>query len=102
MRRGVVIARNAPDTVAKLAAPAVYRAAGEIAHTVPAHVPVNQGVVVRLYRRLRADKQDDGSSRVVGFPPLWHWLEFGTRWNMPYRPIENAVRALGLKFDGSR
>lgn len=99
--REVVIRRDAAETVAKLAAPQVVVAARELAAQIPSFVPRNQGVAARQYvKDLRVQEQDDGSAAVTGLPFLWHWLEYGTRWNTPYRPIENTARALGLNWNG--
>jgi len=99
--REVVMRPDAAETIAKLAGPQVEIAARELAGQIPSFVPRNQGVAARQYtENLRVEVQEDGSAAVTGLPFLWHWLEYGTRWNTPYRPIENTARALGLNWNG--
>lgn len=94
--------RQAPDaekTVRRLAGPQVLDSAEAIAQRIPERVPVQSGTSRRLFRRgLRADAGADGSAQVTGFPPHWHWFEYGTRWNPPYAPIRSAVGSLGMRY----
>ena len=84
--------RQEPDAVQvvkRLAGPHVKDAAETLVAAIPEKVPVQSGTSRRLFRQgLRADADPSkGDARVSGFPPHWHWFEFGTRWNPPYAPI---------------
>jgi hypothetical protein len=90
---------GAEDTIRRLSGPQVLDAAEAIANGIPEAVPVQSGTSRRLFRQgLRADGDPDGSARVSGLPPNWHWFEYGTRWNPPYAPIRRTVERLGMRF----
>ena len=63
------------------------RGAGAVGHE-PTPVPAGLG----------APRAPEGAARVTGFPPHWHWFEYGTRWNPPYAPIRRTVERLGLRY----
>lgn len=88
---------GAAVVVKRAARPQAIVAARAIAAAIPAHVPVHHGVAVTTYKpEVRVDA--DGAT-VSGFGPLWHLLEYGTAFSPAYRPIERAVRSLGLRFE---
>jgi hypothetical protein len=92
-------ALNAEDVIRRESGPQVLDAAQAIASGIPEAVPVQSGTSRRLFRQgLRADGDPDGSASVSGFPPNWHWFEYGTRWNPPYAPIRRTVERLGMKW----
>jgi hypothetical protein len=97
--------RNAVQVVEHAASPQLTVAAHAVAHAVPEHVPVHHGGAKRTYRTW-VEGGEGGllafgrhpSSRVAVRSPFWHFLEYGTRFNPPYRPIERAVESLGLEY----
>lgn len=97
-----VPAPNAERVVEMAAAPALPVVGRAIADAIPRYVPVHQGVAKAHYRP-RA-----GSAFLSGGEPMtpvfvnssrWHFLEYGTATNPPYRPILRAVESLGLRYD---
>ena len=90
---------NAADVVEQIAQPGLRPAARAIASAVPRFVPVVRGVVRRSYV-LTIDERGD-SIRVHVGSPFWHWLEYGTRFNPAYRPVQNAVLSLGLRYEAA-
>ena len=88
---------DAPETIERLAAPGLEPTARAIGDAIPRFVPVHTGVMERTYD-IELEEADDGYRVHVG-SPFWHWLEYGTRFNPAYRPVETAVRSLGLRFE---
>jgi hypothetical protein len=87
--------------VEQAASPQLRVAGHAIARTVPEKVPVHEGVAKRTYRcSVEGELELGGHPRVevAVRSPFWHFLEYGTRFNPPYRPIERAVESLGLEF----
>ena len=98
--RQIIIRPDAEQTIAELCGPQVQVAGAALVEAIVQHVPVQSGTSQRLFRQgLHVEAQEDGSVAVTGFPPHWHWFEFGTVNNPPYRPIENAARALGFTYE---
>ena len=92
-------APGAEQTIRNLCGDQVLDLAETIAERIPDAVPVQSGTSRRSFRRgLRADREPKGAARVVGFPPNWHWFEFGTRWNPPYAPIRRTIERLGMRY----
>lgn len=92
---------SAVRIVEQAASPQLTVAAHAIARTVPEKVPVHHGAAKRSYRvHVEAEHELGGhpSVEVAVRSPFWHFLEYGTRFNPPYRPIERAVESLGLEF----
>ena len=87
---------GAVETTKRIAEPGLRPAAQGIAEAMPRFVPVHSGVAKRSYRPTLEERPD--SIRVHVGSPFWHWLEYGTRWNPAYRPVETAVRSLGLRY----
>jgi hypothetical protein len=81
----------------RIATPGRLPAATAIAAAIPGFVPVHDGTMQASYRP--AVRERETEVRVHVGSPFWHWLEYGTRWNPAYRPVENAVRSLGLRFE---
>jgi hypothetical protein len=97
----VVMNPDAETTIEQIAAPALADAAEAIALAIPGQVPVESGTMQRSYDPTVAPATNEGErpqARVFPNSPFWHWLEFGTRWNPPYRPIQRAVEGLGLRY----
>jgi hypothetical protein len=88
---------DAEQNVAEVAHPALETAAAALARTIPEFVPVHHGTMQRLYRT-DTRTVDDGRVEVLIGSPFWHWLEYGTQWNPPYRPIQRAAQSLGLAY----
>lgn len=104
-RRGTTIfvpARDAPETISELAKPQLVTAGEAIAEAIPAQVPVDSGTMRSTYSPvLEEATSDDGLAQVrvhVG-SPFWHWLEYGTAYNAPYRPVQRAVEGLGVRYE---
>lgn len=90
-------AANAADVVEQIAQPGLRPAARAIASAIPNFVPVRSGGMRRTYRMLVEERGD--SIRVHVGSGFWHWLEYGTRFNPAYRPVQTAVRSLGLRYE---
>lgn len=90
-------AAGAVSTTKRVAKPGLVPAATAIKTAIPMNVPVVRGVVKRTYDPT-LDEQPD-SVRVHVGSPFWHWLEYGTRFNPAYRPVERAVRSTGLRYE---
>lgn len=93
-------APNAFDVIEDAAAPALGDVARAIAERIPSFIPVQSGVARRTYRLSVAEGEDGGhpEARVNVDSPFWHFLEYGTRFNPAYRPIQTAIGALGLRY----
>jgi hypothetical protein len=92
---------NADRVLEKVAAPQLSITARAIARAIPDKVPVHTGAAKRSYRvGVLPQTQVAGHPvvQVAVVSYLWHWLEYGTRWNPPYRPIQRAVEGLGLRY----
>ena len=95
--RRFVPRRNADKVVAAIARPQLVERAHTIGDSIVDHVPVRSGTVRRSFR---PDVELAGDEvHVTGFGPFWHLLEYGTAFTPAYRPIEQGVRALGLRFE---
>lgn len=87
--------------VERAAQPQLPVAARAIAQGVPQEIPVHHGEAKRLTRVTMDPKAKDGihpKSVVEVHSPFWHFLEYGTRFNPPYRPIQKAVERLSLRY----
>lgn len=95
------LADDAPVTTEHVAAPKLSEVAHAIAGALPGHIPVHHGVAKRLTHVTATDAVETSSgeqARVWIRSPFWHFLEYGTRFNPPYRPIQNTVTGLGLPY----
>lgn len=92
-----VPAHDAAETLAELANPALVTAAEAIAEAIPANVPVDSGTMRASYSPV-LEEVADGVRVHVG-SPFWHWLEYGTANNAPYRPVQRAVEGLGVRYE---
>lgn len=88
---------DAAETVERLAEPGLRPTADAIAAAIPGFVPVHHGVMQRLYRTVVEELEHEMHVHVGS--PFWHWLEYGTATNAAYRPVETAVRSLGLRYE---
>jgi len=93
----VVYKPDAPETIAKIAKPGCRPAAEAIASAIPAFVPVHDGVMQASYKPSVEEGEDDFKVHVGS--PFWHWMEYGTRFNPAYRPVQSAVAAVGLRYE---
>ena len=93
----IVMDGDAEKTIGQIAKPQTVKAATAIAEAAPGLVPTNRGVMRRLYTTTVAESEL--GARVGIGSPFWHWLEYGTAYNPPYRPAENAVRGLGIRYE---
>jgi hypothetical protein len=93
-----VPAPDAVETTERLGQPSLRPTAEAIAEAIPAFVPVESGGMQRSYR-LTVQAGPDRNYRVYVGSPFWHWMEFGTRWNPAYRPVQTAVTSLGLRYE---
>lgn len=97
-----VPAPDADETIARIAEPALLETAEAIAAAIPNAVPVNQGVARASYRTVVTPATDDegrAAAHVHVGSPFWHWLEYGTQYNAPYRPVQTAVEGLGVRYE---
>lgn len=95
--RGFVLYPGAEETIIEVAHPALAKVAAKIASAIPGNVPVHHGTMQRLYKPTVVEAGK--SVHVAPGSPFWHWLEYGTRFNTAYRPIENTVRGLGIRYE---
>ena len=96
-----VPAPNAVSVVELAAAPGLLVAAKIIAQAIPNYVPVVHGGARKTYKTSISGGILEGGSpqaRVHISSPFWHFLEYGTRYSIPYRPIQTAIGALGLRY----
>ena len=102
MRARYLEAFDAVRVVEREAAPQLPVTARAIAEAIPERIPVHHGVAKRLTRvSVEVDRNSGAKhplANVLVKSPWWHFLEYGTRFNAPYRPIETAIRALGLRY----
>jgi hypothetical protein len=81
----------------RMAEPFRHDSAVTIGQSIVAHVPVQQGVMVKSFRP-RVDDEPDESKLYVG-SPFWHWLEYGTATSPIYRPVQRGVEATGVRYE---
>lgn len=93
----IVYESDAPETIAELAKPGLRPAADALAGAIPGFVPVHDGTMKASYKP-RVEEGDDGFKVYVG-SSFWHWMEYGTRFNPAYRPVQSAVSSLGLRYE---
>lgn len=93
---------DAPEILSEIAKPALVTAGEAIAEAIPSHVPVDSGTMKASYSPvLEEATSPDGLAQVrvhVG-SPFWHWMEYGTSYNAPYRPVQRAVEGLGVRYE---
>jgi hypothetical protein len=93
---------NAARVVEREASPQLPITARAVAQAIPQMIPVHHGVAKRLTKIDVEFERDVGGGRpsahVLVRSPFWHFLEYGTRFNPPYRPIQRAVESLRLRF----
>lgn len=92
-----VARRNAVPTLERIVEPKLEQAADAIAGAIPGNVPVVHGGAIATYRP--AVVAAGRSRRVYPGSPLWHLLEYGTAFSPAYRPVEQTVRGLGLRWE---
>lgn len=90
-------AAGAARRVARIAKPGLERAADAVAGRLTSHVPVVHGGAVATYDPT-VRPLDEGYAVHVG-SPLWHLLEYGTAFSPAYRPVEQTVRGLRLRWE---
>jgi hypothetical protein len=88
---------DAVQTLERLAVPELRSTAEALAASIPSFVPEVHGVMRRSYRP--AIDEQETSVRVHVGSPFWHWMEYGTRFNPAYRPVQSAASALGLRYE---
>jgi HK97 gp10 family phage protein len=100
---GYVEHPGAERVVEREASPQLTVAARAIAAAIPGEIPVHHGEAKRLTRvTIEPEAKAPGGhpkSVVEVKSPFWHFLEYGTRYNPPYRPIQNAVQRVGLEYE---
>ena len=93
---------NAPEVLSELAKPALVTAGEAIAEAIPSQVPVDSGTMRASYSPVLSEATSpDGLAQVrvhVG-SPFWHWMEYGTAYNAPARPVQRAVEGLGVRYE---
>jgi hypothetical protein len=88
---------GAVATVKRAARPGLEPAAAAIEGGIPGNVPVVHGGALATYRPSTREL-GDGLAVEVG-SSLWHLLEYGTAYSPAYRPVEQTVRGLGLRWE---
>lgn len=95
-----VVFREVPNVVGvveRIGKPGLRPAAVAIQREIPTFVPVQSGNVQSTYRPTVSEDADSYLVHVNS--SFWHFLEYGTATNPPYRPVERAVRSLGLRYE---
>jgi hypothetical protein len=83
------------------AKPQLPRTARAISTAIMAAIPVHHGEAKRLTRITIEEEAELGGHPVTVVEvksPFWHFLEYGTRYNPPYRPIQRGVESLGVEY----
>ena len=92
-----VLAGDAEQTIGEIAKPQLEVVAQAIAGAIPGRVPVVDGTMRASYQpTIEASGE---TVRVHVGSPFWHWMEYGTAYNSPTRPVENAVTGLGIRWE---
>jgi hypothetical protein len=103
VRSGIhyVEASNAERVLARVASPGLEEAAQKLAPAIIEKVPVHQGIAKARTRTSASLDSAAGEpqGRTWIDSPFWHFLEYGTQFNPPYRPIQRAAESLGLKYE---
>jgi Bacteriophage HK97-gp10, putative tail-component len=98
----IVLRSDAAQIVEEIAAPALPEVAELVASAIVEKIPVQSGAVKREYRTSVSEgTTDDGrpQARIGIGSPRWHFLEYGTATNPPYRPVQTGVESLGLPYE---
>jgi len=97
----LVLYPDADKTIAELASPQLVRTGEAIAEAMPDFVPVDSGTARATYQPSVVVTEANGEPDVRVYPnsPFWHWLEYGNRYTVAYRPIQRAVESLGLRYE---
>lgn len=88
---------DAEQTIAEIASPQLERTAEAIAGRIAENVPVVDGVMRASYEV--SVSAGEGQARVYPGSPFWHWMEYGTRYNSAYRPIQRAAESTGVRYE---
>lgn len=91
------LAGDAEKTIVEIAKPQLRAVGAAIAGAIPGYVPVHHGVMRASYQPALEDSGDSVYVHVGS--PFWHWMEYGTAYNTPSRPVESAVRGLGIRYE---
>lgn len=96
------LAGDAVDVTKEAGKPGLDEAAAKIAPAIVANVPVQGGGAKKTYHTSTgagSSSRDGGpQARVLIDSPFWHFLEYGTQFNAPYRTIQNTVTGLGYEY----
>ena len=90
---------GAAEELARMAAPTLRESAEIIGESIVEQVPVVRGVMKASYSPTVRKGGDE--TRLYPGSPMWHWMEYGTANNPPYRPIERGVQATGCRYEAS-
>lgn len=96
-----VQAPDAERVLARVASPGLEEAASKIASAIPEKIPVHHGVA-RAHTRTSstlASENGEPQGRAWIDSSFWHFLEYGTQFNPPYRPVQRAAESLGLRYE---
>ena len=94
-----VASRDAADVITDLALPYCAEVADMLSAPIIGNVPVRDGVMAESYRP-SVEQTPEGARWYPG-SPFWHWMEYGTAFNPAYRPIQQGVASLGLRFEAT-
>jgi hypothetical protein len=96
----VSIDRDAVDELGREAEPYLLDCSKIIGESIVEAVPRDDGVMVRTYDP-RAEVVEPGEVHLSVGSPFWHWLEYGTANNPPYRPVQRGVETTGARYEAS-
>jgi hypothetical protein len=99
-RVAVTINRDAVDDLGREAEPYLLDSSKIIGEAIVAAVPRDDGVMARSYDP-RAQIAERGEAHLFVGSPFWHWLEYGTANNPPYRPVQRGVETTGTRYEPS-
>jgi hypothetical protein len=90
-------------TVEKVASPQLDVTSRAIAVAIPSEIPVHHGVAKRITSVSVEKVQEAGARHPVAHvlvrSPWWHFLEYGTRFGPPYRPIQRGAEKIVRRFE---
>ena len=88
---------DAAQELAEMAEPYLRQSAEVIGASIVQQVPVVRGIARRSYKPTVQESGDE--VRLYPGSPMWHWLEYGTASNPPYRPVQRGVEAAGARWE---
>lgn len=96
-----VPAEDSVDVVQEVARDSLAETAEALIAPVQAAVPYRTGGMLRNYEMEVEELVWEGGrpqARLWTHSGFWHWLEYGNRWNPPYRPMQTGITRAGVRY----